>query len=161
MLKIHAMSSVRAFVPRPRSRGITVQEVDGETLLYVEETHQASCLNASAARIWNLCNGQRNTVDIAAGAGLHPDVVAQVLKEFGHAGLLENSVSSPLAIDVSRRRLLVGVGLAAIPVVLLVTAPKARAAGSLCTPIGDHCDSGTPPCCNNGTCVPGPNMCAP
>ncbi len=35
----------RAFVPQPRRRGVVSQEVDGETLLYVEETHQASSLN--------------------------------------------------------------------------------------------------------------------
>ena len=83
MLTINAMSSVRAFTPRPRSRGITVQEVDGEMLLYVEQTHQASCLNASAARIWNLCDGQANVAAIAVGAGSDPNVIARALKQFG------------------------------------------------------------------------------
>jgi hypothetical protein len=159
MLAFRCMSSPRAFVPRPRSRGLVSQVVDGETLLYVEETHQASCLNAPAARIWELCDGERTVEAISAGAKLDPDVVAQALRQLGEAGLLENAAGLPPGVDLSRRRMLVGVGLAAIPIILLVTAPEARAAGSLCTPVTDHCDVGLPPCCNKGTCLN--NICVP
>jgi hypothetical protein len=48
--------------------------------------------------------------------------------------------------------MLLGVGLAAIPVILLVTAPEARTAGSSCTPLMDHCYSRTLTFCNNGSC---------
>jgi hypothetical protein len=138
------MSNARAFVPRPRQKGIVSEEVDCETLLYVEETHQASCLNASAARIWALCDGKRTVEVIAAGANLEADMVVHALGRFAQSGLLDNSPGEEMAISLSRRRVLMGVGLAAIPIILMVTAPKAQAAAS-CTR-GTN-GGGTP--CNN------------
>jgi Coenzyme PQQ synthesis protein D (PqqD) len=154
MLKINCMSSVRAFVPRPKSCGVASQKMDGELLLYAEHTHQASCLNASAARIWELCDGDRTVEEIATRAKVDPDIVAHAVKQLSAAGLLENSVSSFVAVDLSRRRTLVGVGLAAIPIILLVTAPSARAASSPCTPSMDTCNPELPPCCT-GSCTGG------
>jgi hypothetical protein len=151
-----SMSTPRAFVPRPRRHGVVTQEVDGETLLYVEETHQASCLNGPAARIWALCDGERTLEAIAAGAKMAPEVVAQAVRELGEAGLLENADGLPPRVNLARRRMLVGVGLAAIPIVLMVTAPEARAASSQCTPGGSICGPQEPPCCTGTTCTPGP-----
>ncbi|HZD33525.1 MAG TPA: PqqD family protein [Candidatus Angelobacter sp.] len=148
------MSNPRAFVPRPRSRGVVSQEVDGETLLYVEESHQASCLNAPAARIWALCDGLRTLEQIGAGAAVDCAVVEQALREFGEAGLLENGGAVPRGPNLARRRML-GVGLAAIPVILMVTAPTAAHAGSPCTPNGAECGSGVPACCNGNPCLGG------
>jgi hypothetical protein len=59
-------------------------------------------------------------------------------------------------VDLSRRRMLVGVGLAAIPIILMITAPEARAATSQCTPTGSICSPQEPPCCSGSTCTPGP-----
>jgi hypothetical protein len=159
MLEINCMSSVRNFAPRPRTRGLTAQEVDGDLLLYAEDTHQASCLNSAAAHIWRLCDGARTVESIAAAAGFDAEVVGRAVKQFGEAGLIENAGEFPIVVDLARRRVLAGVGLAAIPIVLLVTAPEARANGSICTPVMDHCDSGTPPCCDHGTCMA--NTCVP
>jgi hypothetical protein len=127
------------------------QEVDGETLLYVENTHQASCLNASAARIWALCNGDRTVEAIAAEARLDPDLVAHALGHFADAGLLENSPGQEGSVNLSRRRVLMGVGLAAIPIILMVTAPDARASASCTTP-GGMCNPATPETCCSGKC---------
>ena len=140
------MSTARSFVPRPRLQGIVREDIDGETLLYVEATHQASCLNAPAARIWALCDGRRNVEDIAACAHVEAGIVAHTLGQFAQSGLLENTLSEATRSSLSRRRLLMGVGLAAIPLVLMVTAPKARAASS-CT-VGTN-NGGTP--CNDTT----------
>lgn len=146
------MSSPRAFVPRPRRHGVVTQEVDGETLLYVEKTHQASCLNASAARIWALCSGDRTVEAIAAEARLDPEVVAHALGHFADAGLLENSPGQEASVNFSRRRVLMGVGLAAIPIILMVTAPEARAGASTCTAPGTTCNPLTPETCCSGKC---------
>jgi hypothetical protein len=156
MLDFLSVSTSRAFVPRPRRQGVVTQEVDGETLLYVEETHQASCLNGSAARIWALCDGERSLESIAASAKMGPDVVVQAVKQLGDAGLLENAAGLPPAVDLSRRRMLVGAGLAAIPIILMITAPKARAASSQCTPRFSICGPQEPPCCTGTSCQPGP-----
>ena len=154
------MPSPCAFVPRPRPRGIVSQEVDGETLLYVEATHQACCLNAPAARIWALCDGVKTVELIAAAAALESGVVVQAIRDFSEAGLLENKDTLPTGPNLARRRML-GVGLAAIPLILMVTAPTAAHAGSACTPSGAECNAGVPPCCNPSICVPGnPPTCS-
>jgi hypothetical protein len=146
------MFTTRAFVPRPRRLGVVTQVVDGETLLYVEQTHQASCLNSPAARIWALCDGARNVEAIAAGAGLDADVVTQALANFAKAGLLESGPGEEAAVSHSRRRVLMGVGLAAIPVILMVTAPQARASASSCFAPGHMCDPTAPEQCCSGKC---------
>ncbi len=152
------MPTPRGFVPRPRRHGIVAQEVDGETLLYVEETHQASCLNGPAARIWALCDGGRTLEAISTEAQMAPDVVERAIRELGEAGLLDNVDELPPSFNRSRRRMLVA-GLAALPVILLVTAPRAAHAGSPCTPNGAECNINTPPCCNNTPCPPAGGTC--
>jgi hypothetical protein len=134
-------------VPEPRRRGVVSQQVDGETLLYVEDTHQASALNGPASRIWALCDGKRSVETIAAESELLPDVVAKAIKEFADAGLLENA--SDLPATLSRRRVVAGVGLA-LPIILMVMAPGAKAAASTCTPPGQTCPPGGTCCTNPG-----------
>lgn len=136
------MSTARAFIPRPRRRGLLSQEVDGELLLYVEATHQASSLNAAASRIWALCDGARPVDRIAAETSLTQEVVFNAIKQFVTAGLLENGEELP-NVNAFRRRLLVSVGLAT-PVILMILAPKAAAAAS----------------CVSGSCLPGQTCCS-
>jgi hypothetical protein len=138
------MAIPRAFVPRPRRERVVTQQVDSDTLLYVGATHQALCLNASAARIWSLCDGEQTVTAIAATTGLEADVVAHALGHFAEAGMLENTPRTVRR--MSRRRALMGIGLVAIPIIFLVTAPEARAAGSCTTGL----NNGGPPCSNNG-----------
>jgi len=146
------MSTALSFIPRPRRNGVVTEEVDGETLLYVEQTHQASCLNPAAARIWALCDGKRTVEAIAAGANLDPEVVAHALGHIADAGLLESAPPNQ-TVGLSRRRLLLGVGIAAIPLVLVVTAPKARAAASNCIQPLQPCTDAS--LCCEGKCVLG------
>jgi hypothetical protein len=148
------MYTPRACVPRPRRHGILSEEVAGETLLYVEETHQASCLNASAARLWALCDGERTVEEIAVEARMDRGVVEHALVHFFQSGLLHESPTRLTPTNLSRRRVLMGVGLAAIPIILMVTAPEARAAGS-CSPPGDACSPTAPNTCCSGECTLG------
>lgn len=141
----------RDFVPQPRRRGVVSQEVDGETLLYVEETHQASSLNGPASRIWALCDGARPAQAIADEADLRTDVVLNALKQFADAGLLENGAELQ-KVNVARR-LLVGAALAG-PVVLMVMAPRAAAAAS-CIQSGNTCQQFIDTCCSTGPCTTG------
>ncbi len=160
MLVFPSMPTPRAFVPRPRQKGVVTEVVDGETLLYVEDTHQASCLNAPAARIWALCDGKRTVEAIAAGARLDVDVVAHALGHFFESGLLENTPGEAARVNLSRRRVLVGVGLAAIPIILMVTAPDARASTSCATGLnngGAPCSAAVP-CCA-GLCDEATGFC--
>jgi hypothetical protein len=147
------MFTARAFIPRPRRSGLVSQELDGELLLYVEATHQASSLNSSASRIWTLCDGERPVDVICAMAGLWPDVVVAALRQFAEAGLLENGSEVP-SVNLSRRRMLGRVSLAA-PVILLIIAPAAEACVSRgpCT-IGQTCCSNGQSCSTNGGICP-------
>jgi len=148
------------FVPRRRPNGLISEELDGETLLYVEATHRAFCLNAAAARVWEAIDGARDVTAIARHAAIEVELVNGTLLEMGEAGLLEAVPEDlPPGVDLSRRRL-VRAGLVAIPLIMAITVPRAAEAASACTvglPTGTAC-SPTNPCCagscneNGGTC---------
>ncbi len=53
-------------VPRP-STDVTLQRVGGEAILYDRRNGRAHVINSSAARIWDLCDGQA-TVEEITGA---------------------------------------------------------------------------------------------
>ncbi len=142
------MFTARAFIPRPRRSGLVSQEVDGELLLYVEATHQASSLNTSARSIWALCDGDRSVDVIASQSNQWPDVVMAAVRQFGEAGLLENAEDVP-SVNLSRRRMLGKVALAG-PVILVVVAPMAAAAASSCIPPGNPCRPFVDLCCVSG-----------
>ena len=153
------MASPTGFVPRRRPHGLVTEHLEGETLLYVEETHRAFCLNPSAARVWGAIDGRRDVSAISRQVDLDADLVIGTLQEMGGAGLLASvaglSVSS---VDLSRRRL-VRAGLVAIPFIAAITVPRAAEAAS-CTvglPAGPRCTPAKPCCtgiCNipTGTC---------
>ena len=147
-----------SFVPRRQPIGLVCEELDGETLLYVEATHRAFCLNPAAARVWSSIDGIRDVGAIAHRTAIAPELVAATLTEMGESGLLAELPDLPV-VDLSRRRL-VRAGLVAIPLILALTVPRAAEAASACTvglPGGPAC-SPTTPCCsglcneNLGTC---------
>ena len=142
--------STHGFVPRRRATGLVCEEVDGETLLYVEATHRAFCLNPAAAQVWKSIDGSRDVASIASATSVAPEDVSRTLREMSEAGLLDQPVEElpMLAINVSRRQM-VRAGLVAIPFILAITVPRAAEAASNCTvglPGGPAC-SPTKPCC--------------
>lgn len=143
------MAHSSGFVPRRRANGLISEELDGETLLYVEATHRAFCLNAAAMRVWEAIDGARDVTGIARQAALEAELVNGTLREMGEAGLLDVAPEDlPPRVDLSRRRL-VRAGLVAIPLILAITVPRAAEAASACTvgqPTGPAC-SPTTPCC--------------
>jgi hypothetical protein len=138
-------------IPKARQNGVLVQPAGDELLLYDEQTHRAHCLDARAARVWSLCDGQRTVPEIAQAFGADGEaVVAWTLDALAEADLLERGQS--VREMLSRRRMLRNIGLAAIPVVLAITAPHARAAVSTCSNAGQPCT--IKPCCPGFTCTP-------
>lgn len=153
------MATSGGFVPRRQPHGLVTENLDGETLLYVEASHRAFCLNPPAARVWEAIDGRRDVGAIAKHAALDADLVLGTLGEMGEAGLLESVAGlSASRVDLSRRRL-VRAGLVAIPFIIAITVPRAAEAAS-CTaglPTGDRCTPAKPCCtgiCNipTGTC---------
>jgi hypothetical protein len=145
--------------PKARQDRLLVQQLDGETLVYDERTHRAHCLDARAGRVWSLCDGTRSVAEIAQayGEGAQGEaVVSWTVAELAKARLLDDSPSTERE-ALSRRAMVKRVGLAAIPIILAVTAPRARAAVSSCASVGQPCT--TKPCCPGLTCSPSTLIC--
>ena len=81
LLPVHISGDFRPY----QNRDVTLREVGEQVTIYNPQTEQTHMLNATAASIWNLCNGCRNTQDIvgqvAFSRGMAPEVVAQDVVE--------------------------------------------------------------------------------
>lgn len=116
-----------------------IRELPNETLLYEKDTHEAHCLNKTAARIWRLCDGTRSMKDLAKAvepeSGVAADQVVQLaIGHLGKSGLLVSGFTLPAEADLhSRRAALVKFGLTALtlPVVQSILVPTAQAAASV------------------------------
>ncbi len=133
----------------------------GETIVYDLKTHKAHCLNATAAFVWQRCDGRQTVRDIAdqfAAEQQHDvdeSVVWLALKQLDQARLLEDRIAAGQLANVSRRAVLRKLGLAAavaLPVVASLVAPEAVSAGS-CRPKDAACSTGLD-CCS-GSCMGG------
>lgn len=134
-------------LPRARKDGVLVREVAGETLVYDLERHRAHCLNATTAAVWRACDGASTLSGAAAAVrrdlGIAADerVVLMALAQLRRARLVDGPLPSrgPGAGRVTRRDLMVKLGLAALSVPLLTTIDAPAAAGAA-----------SRPCINNG-----------
>lgn len=127
------------FRPKARHKGLVVQEVQNEVLVYDTERYQAHCLNQSAASIWRLCDGVSTPEDIARKAGdqigttVGADVVWHALYQFSDFHLLEDTSAQLASVaPVSRRELMLTLTRVsmALPLVLGIAAPAAAQAAS-------------------------------
>ena len=77
--------------------GLTVVELDGEAVIYDEETGELHHLNPSATIVFGLCDGTQTpdemAAEIAAAFGVPVEEmtpqVREVVDQFGYAGLLD------------------------------------------------------------------------
>lgn len=137
--------------PLARKEGLIIQAIGNELVVYDSSAKQAHNLNATATKVWKLCNGKRSVSEIAqiAGRELHQPVSEQVLwyalARLEEYGLLESTVSVPTAMaGISRREFLTKFAVAAaiVPVVKTMKVPGPAQAGSFAR-CGDPCDSST------------------
>lgn len=159
-----------------RQAELVVQEMPDEVLVYDLRNHEAHCLNQTAALVWNHCDGQRATAEIAAlmteelDKPVSEDVVWLALKQLSKAGLLQEPVTIPQEVErVSRRQVMRRIGIAAmVPLVMSVVVPTAMAGASVppvCIPcanfggVGNRQNTcppectGVPGCCfKNNSC---------
>jgi len=128
--------------PKAKTDHVLVEEVDGETLVYDLRTHDAHCLNPSAALVWRGCDGRttvREMVPLLAESGLPEDeaVVWMALSRLDEAGLLGPVRLPAPKSSFSRKQVLSVLGKAAVavllPAVVSVVAPTAAAAASCIT----------------------------
>jgi hypothetical protein len=87
-------------IPSVRRKGIVVQALPTEVLVYELERHQAHCLNHTAALIWKHCDGQTSVTEMIRILEEEPQapvpeaVVWLALHQLGKAHLLVERVDS-------------------------------------------------------------------
>ncbi len=143
-------------MPKARRAGLIVEELDDETLVYDAKTHEAHCLNRSAALVWRSADGATPVPEIAARlreVGLPDDenVVWMALGRLRKANLLEDTgPASNGARRVTRKEVLRSLGHVAglavvLPAVATILTPIPAQAAS-CIPLS-QCQGSQPPNC--------------
>jgi hypothetical protein len=121
---------------KARRDDLVVQEMPDEVLVYDLKSHQAHCLNQTAAFVWNHCDGEKTTSEIAVlmeqewSKPVAEDVVWLALKQLSRVDLLEERLGpDPDGMRASRRAVLRKLGAAAAmtPLVISIIAPAASA----------------------------------
>jgi hypothetical protein len=151
--------------PHARTHKLTVRELPDETLIFDHLANKAHCLNRTAALVWKHCNGRTNIRQLAAmlqrelGAPAADPLVHLALEKLAKRGLLD---AAPATVRQGRRDLLRKLAVAALPVIMTITAPRAAQAASqagppppsFCSSHADFTPCGTAgmQCCS-GTCV--------
>jgi hypothetical protein len=133
MKQAETIYSASGFLPEKRRDDLVTQHVGAETLLYDEATHQAYCLNATAAAVWAACDGVRGVKAVAAAATValeHPvseELVEFALVELRRDGLLEARILTESVVFPSRREMLkkLGAGAVLLPSIAMIRAPMA------------------------------------
>ena len=152
------------YVP-PKRKDAIVRQLDRECLVLDTKTNKAHCLNQTASRIWELCDGERSVADIvhALSDGSEPPVDETViwmgLKQLRKARLLSREPSTPdEPTSMSRREAVRKIGIAAalaLPVVSSILVPTPAQAAS-CLHNGQPCLLSQRCCtgiCRRGRCT--------
>jgi hypothetical protein len=126
--------------PLARDEKLIRRQVESELMVYDSAADKAHCLNDTAARVWQACDGHTSVPDIAArlSAELKSEVrehsVWQALVQLEKADLLQEPVVPPeLAHQLARReavRTLAYASVVAVPLVASIVAPTPAQAGS-------------------------------
>jgi hypothetical protein len=147
--------------PAAKIEGLITQELADELLVYDERKHKAHCLNQTAWKIWQECNGENSIAEISKrtseklNATVDEELVMVALAELGKNGLLKEPVTFEA---MSRRAMMrrLGIGAAiAIPMVTSIVAPKAISAAT-CTASGGPCTTSAQCCsglCSGSVCA--------
>lgn len=137
---------LRDMKPIGRQADLVIQELDNEVLIYDLRANKAFCLNETAARVWQACDGSNSMSDISAELG-SDDLVWLALNDLKKQKLIEHEVTTPAKfIGMSRREVMRNIVLSsmlAVPVIAALVAPAAAQAGTVCGI----------PCTNSSTCM--------
>jgi hypothetical protein len=143
-------------LPWRREKGLLLEELPTETLVYDTTSDKAHCLNAVARLVWRHCNGRTTETEMVEILRKDLDVLADeavvqlTLEKLAKAGLLETEEHTWFENPTSRRqaaKTLARFGIAAA--VALVT--------TIAAPTVAEAQTGTP-CANNQGC-PSNNCC--
>jgi Coenzyme PQQ synthesis protein D (PqqD) len=152
--------------PKARVEGLVLRELPEEVLVYDTDSHEAHCLNDTAAFVWKQCDGTTDVPEIVERAratfetDMDDDVVWAALEDLWKRGLLEGEPAPAREGTMSRGQALKRAGIVAavsVPVITSIVAPKAAHAAT-CIPSGQPCTPGQSICCPDTTC-PGGGVC--
>lgn len=124
---------------KPQARNdLLIQEIDEEVLVYHAGLGQAHCLNATAAEVWALCDGQTTVEDLAKklqtkmSGPVNEEIVWLALEHLQKARLLTAAVPPRAPQRMTRRSLMQKLAFAAVavPLVSTILAPLPAAAAS-------------------------------
>jgi hypothetical protein len=153
-------------MPRARQRGLIIEDLPGEVLVFDSERDRAHCLNETAALVWKYCDGKTTISQMARNLerdlntpNVDERMVSYALEQLSRDHLLDESfVPAAMLSGLTRRQMVRTLGIAAViavPVVTSIVVPTARAA-TTCTALGGAC-TGSATCCS-GLCSGG--VCA-
>jgi hypothetical protein len=148
-------------MPRARRSGLIVKEAEGEVLIYDLERNKAHCLNETAAKVWNHCDGKTTVAAVCSfvsrelNAPCDQKLVWYALEQFAKDNLLEEELKLPAFIigGMSRRQMVRVLGLTAViavPLVTTILAPTPVQAATQLPP-GAPCTTGAQ--CVSGLCA--------
>jgi hypothetical protein len=91
--------------PRARKDGLLEETVGEELLLYDRNSHTAHCLSPIAAGVWQHCDDEHDTTELAELAGASESLVADALHELHEKDLLaaEPTLTESAVPGLSRR----------------------------------------------------------
>lgn len=167
-------------VPLARTKGLVIEKLDDELLVYDLDVDRAHCLDATAARVWHACDGKTIAAVIACELGLGVEEVTRAVDELNACELLVAPAVDGLVL--TRRAFSLKVGaVASLPLILSIAAPAAAQTQSqikFCTELqggGEQqacskCNvggTGQNPCCccrmlddgRDKVCSPGQTFC--
>ena len=161
------MYKTKQALPRARRAQLIVKELATETLVYDEESHEAHCLNQTAAFVWRHCDGRTSIAKMGrllekqAKTEVPEQLVWSALEQLEKSDLLEGPSFRPARLEgMSRRELIRRLGIGAaltLPVVVSIVAPTAaEAASTNCSSVGGPCsidaDCCAPALCGDAIC---------
>ena len=88
-------------MPQARRSGLIIQEVDSEILIYDQDTNKAHCLNQTAAKVWNYCDGETTLADACSALSrdletpIDEKLVWYAVDQFSKDNLLEKEIAPP------------------------------------------------------------------
>jgi hypothetical protein len=146
----------RLNAPLARKKGLVIEELGDELLVYDLDDKHAHCLTPLAARVWRECDGRTRPEAIASRLGLEVAEVTHAVAELDRCELfdapkLKNGGMSRR--DFGLKVTKVAVATAAVPVILSIAAPAVAATISQEVKCNAFAPGGTNSCaiCNQPT----------
>jgi hypothetical protein len=139
--------------PKAKSKGMVVQEIGGELLVYDLERNEAHCLNALTSFVWQHADGSVNAARLVELArergvdGVDDAGIGAALASLSDAHLLDEPMREVPEADLSRRQMIRQVaavgGVAATVAIASIVAPTPAEAktkpGGSCGPTVQDC----------------------